>query len=262
MMADASEGMTNAHTPQAIVPDDQLLSALVEFSAAAGHEINNPLGVILGRVQLLLQQEADPVRRQSLETIAGQAWRIRDMIGDVMTFADPPPPSTTEIVVLEVAEEVRKSVCQQNARMGTPSDAEITLVVDPELTIQGDRDQFAAVLAELLHNATHPSVAANKVEIVAEADSKDAQFCRVIIRDDGRGLTPEEATHMFNPFYSRRQAGRGLGFGLSKAWRLAEQNGGRLKVSARVEPADSINKTADADSTEFILRWPRTEKTE
>ena len=73
-----------------VAPDDDRLESLAEFAAGAGHEFNNPVATIVGRVQLLLRDEADPARRQALETIAGQAYRIRDMISDVMVFARPP----------------------------------------------------------------------------------------------------------------------------------------------------------------------------
>ncbi len=68
------------------------LEAMAEFAAGAGHEINNPVATIAGRAALLLKSESDPERRRALETIGGQAYRIRDMIGDAMTFARPPEP--------------------------------------------------------------------------------------------------------------------------------------------------------------------------
>ena len=56
---------------------------------------------------------------------------------------------------------------------------------------------------------------------------------RIHVRDDGPGLKPEERRHLFDPFYSARQAGRGLGFGLSKAWRIVTNHGGRIEVAGQ-----------------------------
>ena len=56
---------------------------------------------------------------------------------------------------------------------------------------------------------------------------------RISVRDDGPGITPEQRRHIFDPFYSARQAGRGLGLGLSKAWRIVAQHGGRIEVEAK-----------------------------
>src|SRR5579872_5831871 len=78
------------------LPDRQLnelkLRALAEFAAGAGHEINNPVATIVGYAQQLLADETNPDRRHALATIGAQAYRIRDMIGDVMLFARPPAP--------------------------------------------------------------------------------------------------------------------------------------------------------------------------
>ncbi len=56
---------------------------------------------------------------------------------------------------------------------------------------------------------------------------------RIRMRDDGPGLRPEERRHVFDPFYSARQAGRGLGLGLSKAWRIVTNHGGRIEVQSQ-----------------------------
>ncbi|MDF1743086.1 MAG: histidine kinase dimerization/phospho-acceptor domain-containing protein, partial [Gimesia sp.] len=88
---EADLGQTLA-TERRIFPSTDKLEAMAEFAAGAGHEINNPVATIVGRVQMLLKGETDPDRRQSLATIGGQAYRVRDMIGDAMLFARPPDP--------------------------------------------------------------------------------------------------------------------------------------------------------------------------
>ncbi len=86
--------------------EDAKLAALAEFAAGTGHEINNPLATIVGRAQALLKHETDPGRRQSLATIAAQAFRIRDMIGDLMVFARPPAPAPERLLVNEAVSAV------------------------------------------------------------------------------------------------------------------------------------------------------------
>ena len=73
--------------------------ALAEFAAGAGHEINNPLATIAGRVQILLRDETDANRRQDLATIGAQALRVRDMIGDLMLFGRPPAPRPERLLL-------------------------------------------------------------------------------------------------------------------------------------------------------------------
>ena len=55
-------------------------------------------------------------------------------------------------------------------------------------------------------------------------------MARLIVQDDGPGLTPAEAEHLFDPFFSGRQAGRGLGFGLARCWQILRQHGGWIDV--------------------------------
>src|SRR4029079_11442318 len=82
------------------------LRALAEFAAGAGHEINNPVATIVGYAQQLLANETDPDRRHALATIGAQAYRIRDMIGDVMLFARPPQPRPEELDLAFVLHEM------------------------------------------------------------------------------------------------------------------------------------------------------------
>src|SRR6267142_1449058 len=86
--------------------DELKLRALAEFAAGAGHEINNPVATIVGYAQQLLAGETDPDRRHALATIGAQAYRIRDMIGDIMLFARPPAPNPRHIELSEVLREV------------------------------------------------------------------------------------------------------------------------------------------------------------
>ena len=69
----------------------------------------------------------------------------------------------------------------------------------------------------------------------------------VLVADDGPGIKPEERRHLFDPFYSARQAGRGLGFGLSKAWRIVTGHGGSIEVES--EPGEGAV---------FVIKLPRT----
>ncbi len=92
---------------------------------------------------------------------------------------------------------------------------------------QADPDQMTVAFRALLRNAIEAVEAGGRVELSAmpEADRLVVQ-----IDDDGPGIPAEARSHVFNPFYSGRQAGRGLGMGLCKAWRLIGLHGGRIDV--------------------------------
>jgi signal transduction histidine kinase len=207
--------------------DDALLraklEALAEFAAGAGHEINNPLAAISGRAQLLLRDETDPERRRHLITIGAQALRIRDMIGDAMLFARPPQPEPQAVRVLDALERVQQSLGEQlrdrQLSLGGERDADVVL--------HADRTQLEIVLSELLRNAIRFAPAGSTIDVDVRRGDSDA--ATITVRDRGPGLSEVDREHLFDPFYSGRQAGRGLGFGLPKCWRIITLHGGSIR---------------------------------
>lgn len=228
-------------SPEEVLPDPAIMEAMAEFAAGAGHEINNPLAAILGRVQLLLRDETDAGRRESLEVIGTQVLRIRDMIGDVMTFARPPEPHPVKVPLRETLPEL---VEQVRSTLKLPDDL-IKLKIIGEPVIQADKTQFAVVISELIRNARHAvmDVADPSITIVVKADS--SELATIAVTDNGCGFTEIERTHLFHPYFSGRQAGRGLGFGLSKCWRIVELHGGSI-----------VALEGETTGTTLKIEWP------
>ncbi len=82
---------------------------LAEFSAGAGHDLNNPLAAISGRVQMMLREESDPTKRADLAVILTQVKRAQDMITDLRLTSRPPKPQKSEILVKAFVENLRES---------------------------------------------------------------------------------------------------------------------------------------------------------
>lgn len=217
------------------------LEALADFAAGAGHEMNNPLAVIAGRAQLLLRDEPDRERRASLALIWAQAQRVHEMIADAMLFARPPAPQFEQIewgallrrVLHEAAAELpeREVKLELGAAESSAFGAAGVLLVgrlpNQPVAAQADPDQLTVAFRALLRNAIEAVASGGRVELSAEACA-DELFLE--IDDDGPGIPAEARSHVFNPFYSGRQAGRGLGMGLCKAWRLITLHGGRIDI--------------------------------
>ena len=220
---------------------DMKLEAMAEFAAGAGHEINNPLGTITGRAALLLKSESDPERRRMLETIGGQAHRIRDMIGDAMTFARPPEPIRQSCDVAKIVREVAAHLTR-SMQTGVAVAIEMT---DDVLRLDVDPEQFRVVLASLLRNSGEAIEGAGKIVIRVDSESIDS-FVRISVEDSGRGLSAAEREHLFDPFFSGRQAGRGLGFGLSKCWQILRMHGGSIEVDGEY-----------TGGVRIVTRWPK-----
>ena len=203
------------------------LEALAELAAGAAHEINNPLAVIAGRAQLLLQQTTDPEQRRALALILAQVRRIYEMIADLHLFARPPQPQLqrVELVALvnRLLEELQPTATEQGVILqwiGHPG----------PLEIQADPVQIQAALGAVVQNGLEAVGRGGLVQIGLDTDA-DWVFIRV--HDNGPGIPPKVRAHVFDPFFSGRSAGRGLGLGLSKAWRIVVSNHyGQIRVDS------------------------------
>lgn len=220
------------------------LASLAELAAGAGHEINNPLAVISGRAQMLIRDERDPERRHALAAINAQALRVHEMIADMMLFARPPAP---KLAPVDAAEVVRSVIQSLQARAG---ETEIEFACDlprEPLWIDADRTQLIVALKALCENSLDAIGRRGRIEIIVRSsgESVPRQFAlapdprppvptsvELIVRDNGPGIPPEVLRHIFDPFYSGRSAGRGIGFGLSKCWRIVTNHRGTIQVES------------------------------
>jgi signal transduction histidine kinase len=220
-LQDALEKQQSAETERLRA---QKLRSLAEFSAGAAHEINNPLAVISGQAQYLISHEMDPARQRSLQTIITQTQRIHQVLTDLMQFARPNRPQRQLVNVHNLIHEVVLSLGD------LATHKEIRLIcAEPEATIHltVDPRQLRTALECLLRNAIEAAPARGWASIRVTSSSADR--LEFVVEDNGIGPSPSQCEHLFDPFYSGRQAGRGRGLGLPTAWRLARENGGDVR---------------------------------
>jgi signal transduction histidine kinase len=208
---------------------DAKLAGLAELAAGAGHEINNPLAIISSNAQRLLRGEVDPNRSESLQAIIRQANRIAGLLRDLMHFACPPAPDRHAFTACELV----RAVHDEYRSLAAEREVRLEIVEPPsDWWLLADQKQLRRALGAVVQNAVEATPPEGWVRITCwEADS-----ITIAIEDSGPGLTPEDAEHAFDPFYSGRKAGRGRGLGLSTAWRLAQQNRAELRFDATAAP--------------------------
>lgn len=208
------------------------LQALKELAYGASHEINNPLANIATRAQTLLKLESDPEKRRMLAAIYAQAMRAHEMIADLMLFARPPALNCSGIDLAEllnrVIEEMLPQALEQQTELivnlPSPSEGEGSGL---RMEIDADATQLAVALRALIQNSLEALGTGGRVAMTALASKSDVT---IEVSDDGPGIPAEVRPHIFEPFYSGREAGRGLGFGLSKCWRIITDHGGTITV--------------------------------
>ncbi len=215
--------------------ETEKLAALKELAYGASHEINNPLANISTRAQTLIRDEPDPDRRRQLAVINAQAFRAHEMIADMMLFARPPALRKEAIELEQLVDQVLEELAETAAAQATrlervPGEAPGTILADPE--------QLAVALKALCTNALESLASGGWVQVAfGPATAQPAGFgetraTEIRIRDNGPGIPPQVRRHLFDPYYSGREAGRGLGLGLAKCWRIITDHGGQIHVDS------------------------------
>jgi signal transduction histidine kinase len=214
------------------------LDALKEFAYGASHEINNPLANISARAQTLLQDERDPERRRRLAAINAQAFRAHEMIADVMLFARPPRMERRAVdlagLVASLLDELSEPAAAQHTQfLWNPPAEPILASVDPV--------HLRVALKALVANALEAMAEGGRIEIVIRrgmspgthsATTSANDSVEIVISDSGTGIPDHVRSHIFDPFFSGREAGRGLGMGLPKCWRIVREHGGQIHVES------------------------------
>jgi len=226
------------------------LQALYNLAYGLSHEINNPLANIATRAQTLLLEERDPDRRRKLATINQQAFRAHEMIADLMLFARPPAPRLESVDVAQLVDRLVAEVLPIAQAQGT----ELTRTGISEPTVATiDPTQIAVAMRALVQNSLEALKTGGRIEVSLSTDSSvsgpvpaphfvasrpasnpksEIRNLKLMVSDTGPGIPPEIRPQIFDPFFSGREAGRGLGLGLSKAWRIVELHGGTIAVDS------------------------------
>ncbi len=206
------------------------IAMVAKMAAGAAHELNNPLAVISARAQMIVASCDDGETKSSLEIMLDQTQRASAIVMELMHFAKPPQPQP----ILRRLGDALESLCQHWRGVSSiGADRMKLMVVDPAATVFVDPIQLREVLDAVMANtldATSPETAIVKINSPSHASDETV---RIVIEDNGVGMTPKVLEHAIDPFYSSRPAGRGRGLGLSRAHRLVALNGGRLRLDSR-----------------------------
>ncbi len=220
------------------------LASLRELAYGASHEINNPLTNISLRAQNLLRAETDPKRRRDLKAINDQVFRAHEMIADLMLFAKPPTlerqPVDPPRIIDAVIEQIRQQSDDQSVRIVRS----LTKSLPP---LFADPTQLQVALAAICKNALEAlDETGGQIRLRAKQTmQRGERWVLISVEDDGPGIPEGLRKHVFDPFFSGREAGRGLGFGLSKAWRIVTEHDGRLSLD-----------TTENGKTRFLVELP------
>lgn len=206
-------------------------AALVQvgkMAAVVAHEVRNPLAGIRGAVQAIGPRLPEGSRERQIATeMVARIDALNDIVQDLLLFARPRRAVLTAVPIAGVVAET------VGLLTADPQLANLVFRIEPgteELIAAADREQLKQVLLNLLQNAAQAMH--NKGEIrVSAREIADVLELRII--DRGPGISPEVRAHLFEPFYTTKH--RGTGLGLATARRILESHGGRIELDASPE---------------------------
>lgn len=210
--------------------ESESMVRLGELAAGAAHEMNNPLTIISGNLQLLGDGIDDERQRRSIRAAVEAADRLTGLITAMHLYAESPRVNRAES---EVRELLESAVTQSARRVMEIKDAPgtgVAVKVEPDAAGRAllDARLIGAALSELIANALR-SGTESEVEVRAHLDPFDDRLL-ITVSDEGRGLSEKALKHAFDPFFSEHPAGRRSGLGLTRARRLVELHGGSLTL--------------------------------
>jgi PAS domain S-box-containing protein len=207
--------------------DAEHLATLGELSAGLAHEIKNPLAGIKGAIEVIRDSvPASDIHREILGDVLHEVNRIDKIVRDLLNYAKPKPPSHSAIQLAEMAQRI--------VAMADKSNNNEALVIRlhkltriPEFT--GDETQLEQVLLNLLLNAQKAMPSGGHVDVSLSHDAAEGAV-RMEVADDGPGISEEVRKRLFQPFFTTRTDGTGLG--LATCLKNVQYHGGSIDVQS------------------------------
>lgn len=219
---------TKVRTQSRQLAQSERLASVGHLAAGVAHEINNPLGIIVGEIELAQHQnQGDP---RLLELVMEQAMRCKRMTQRLLSLASIKAGQRRDVDVVAFAER------QVQRASKLPQAEGLTIRVDAkqvagDLTMHTDPDLAGQVVSNLLSNACEASTPGNDIILIV---STDQQHVHLTVRDQGCGMTQEQLRNIFEPFYTSKRgvASGGHGLGLSISHAIVETLGGQITATS------------------------------
>ena len=207
------------------------LASIGELSSGIAHEINNPLGIILGYTQLLLRgEEPRSDRFNDLKTIEKHVKSCKAIVEDLLNFARTSSPQKEILDIRAVVEEVIGFVRHHSNLENIQIETDFAPKLPPSLM---DEKKIKQVLINLLMNAIHAVDRKGTIKITTGLN-ESASRITVEVADTGHGIEKENLLRIFDPFFTTKPTGEGTGLGLSVSYGIIKGHGGNITVKSEL----------------------------
>ena len=206
------------------------LSSIGLLAAGVAHEVNTPLAVISTYAQMLAKQvSGDEAKAKLLEKIAKQTFRASEIVNSLLNFSRTSPAAFSDIDLNRIVEETVSLVKHQLEKNS------VTLQMDLQATlplIKGDSGKLQQVFLNLVINARDAMETAGGRLCVRTWSNGGC--AHVEVSDTGQGITPDNLSRIYDPFFTTKAARKGTGLGLSITYGIVREHGGTIEVQSEV----------------------------
>jgi signal transduction histidine kinase len=196
------------------------MAAFGLLAAGIAHEVGNPLAALSSLVQMLQRRQPEPYTAAKLELAAAQLGRIRRTIRELVDFSRPASTAVSRFRPAEVVEEAL-GIAKYYPR--TKQRAIETALADDLPPVRGVRDHLTQVILNLVLNAVDATDKGGRIRLEGRSEGDHVQLA---IEDDGRGIALADRCRLFQPFFTTKPHGTGLGLFVSR--QIVEEMGGTL----------------------------------
>ena len=205
------------------------MAAIGELSAAIAHEIRNPLAAISGSIQLLRGESLSGTEKRLMDIVLRETEQLNRWITDFLNYSRPTPADRKP---LDINALVDDSIIVFR-RDETLSRVQVVKAEGDPMWVLGDRDRVNQVIWNLLTNAAQSMPDGGKVEVELNSiDSGSRPTMEVSVTDEGVGIPPDEEEKIFQPFFTTKE--RGTGLGLAVVHQIVDEHDGRITVDSEV----------------------------
>ena len=218
-----------------ILHQDKMMS-LGKLAASVVHEINNPLSGILNYLRLMAKIISKGMSEQTMEKFpryldiaTSETARCSQIVSNLLTFSRK---SSMSFEPVDVTKLINRSVLLsqhklelQNIKLSTRLDSDIPNIV-------ADANQIQQCIINLVFNAIDAMPDGGGIELSA-FKNEDSSRVKILIKDSGIGIDPENISHIFEPFFTTKQEGYGVGLGLSTVYGIMERHNANISVKSK-----------------------------
>ena len=216
---------------EAMVQQEKMVG-VGQLAAGIAHELNTPLGTIIGYAQMLREdlagQPGTSANLSDIDEIIGQAGRCRDLVKNLLNFSRRSSLEGAGKTTADINDIIRKilSLVEHDFEM---KGVRLHLDLDAKVPAVGvNENEIAQVILNLANNAADSMPAGGSLDISTQYDALTDQIC-IVVHDTGSGIKESDRTRVFEPFFTTKEVGKGTGLGLSICYKIVANHLGSME---------------------------------